>query len=38
MKHRFVAKYDHDGKSNGVRRSWWEQGQQENGHSYFIMM
>lgn len=31
MKHRFVAKYDHDGKkAMGLRRAWWEQGQQEN--------
>ena len=31
MKHRFVAKYDHDGKkAMELRRSWWEQGQQEN--------
>jgi glyoxylase-like metal-dependent hydrolase (beta-lactamase superfamily II) len=30
MKHRFVAKYDHDGKkAMELRRSWWEQGQQE---------
>ncbi|HEX6168553.1 MAG TPA: MBL fold metallo-hydrolase [Chitinophagaceae bacterium] len=31
MKHRFVAKYDHDGKkAMELRRGWWEQGQQEN--------
>ena len=31
MKHRFVAKYDHDGKkAMELRKSWWEQGQQEN--------
>jgi len=30
MKHRFVAKYDFDGKkAMELRRSWWEQGQQE---------
>ena len=30
MKHRFVAKYDHDGKkAMELRRKWWEQGQQE---------
>jgi len=30
MKHRFVAKYDHDGKkAMELRRSWWEEGQQE---------
>jgi glyoxylase-like metal-dependent hydrolase (beta-lactamase superfamily II) len=30
MKHRFVAKYDHNGKkAMELRRSWWEQGQQE---------
>jgi len=30
MKHRFVAKYDHDGKkAMELRRQWWEQGQQE---------
>jgi glyoxylase-like metal-dependent hydrolase (beta-lactamase superfamily II) len=30
MKHRFVAKYDHDGKkAMELRRSWWEQGQRE---------
>lgn len=30
MKHRFVAKYDFDGKkAMELRRQWWEQGQQE---------
>ncbi|HEU5165953.1 MAG TPA: MBL fold metallo-hydrolase [Chitinophagaceae bacterium] len=30
MKHRFVAKYDHDGKkAMELRRRWWEQGQKE---------
>ena len=30
MKHRFVAKYDYDGKkAMELRRSWWEQGQKE---------
>lgn len=30
MKHRFVAKYDHNGKkAMELRQSWWEQGQQE---------
>ncbi len=30
MKHRFVAKYDHNGKkAMELRRQWWEQGQQE---------
>ena len=30
MKHRFVAKYDHDGKkAMELRKSWWEQGQLE---------
>ena len=30
MKHRFVAKYDFDGKkAMELRRSWWEQGQKE---------
>lgn len=28
MKHRFVAKYDHDGKkAMELRRNWWEEGQ-----------
>jgi glyoxylase-like metal-dependent hydrolase (beta-lactamase superfamily II) len=31
MKHRFVAKYDFDGKKTmELRRKWWEQGQNEN--------
>jgi glyoxylase-like metal-dependent hydrolase (beta-lactamase superfamily II) len=31
MKHRFVAKYDHDGKkAMELRREWWEQGAKEN--------
>jgi glyoxylase-like metal-dependent hydrolase (beta-lactamase superfamily II) len=31
MKHRFVAKYDFDGKKTmELRRKWWEQGQSEN--------
>jgi hypothetical protein len=31
MKHRFVAKYDHDGKkAMELRKTWWEQGQAEN--------
>jgi glyoxylase-like metal-dependent hydrolase (beta-lactamase superfamily II) len=31
MKHRFVAKYDHDGKkAMELRKKWWEQGQKEN--------
>ena len=31
MKHRFVAKYDHDGKkAMELRRKWWEQGRNEN--------
>lgn len=31
MKHRFVAKYDFDGKkAMGLRRQWWEQGEKEN--------
>ena len=31
MKHRFVAKYDFDGrKAMGLRTGWWEQGQEEN--------
>ena len=30
MKHRFVAKYDYDGKkAMELRRTWWEQGQEE---------
>lgn len=30
MKHRFVAKYDHDGrKAMELRRNWWEKGQNE---------
>jgi len=30
MKHRFVAKYDHNGKkAMELRRGWWEKGQQE---------
>ena len=30
MKHRFVAKYDYDGKkAMELRRQWWEQGEQE---------
>jgi hypothetical protein len=30
MKHRFIAKYDYDGKKcMELRRKWWEQGQQE---------
>lgn len=30
MKHRFAAKYDHDGKkAMQLRGQWWEQGQQE---------
>jgi glyoxylase-like metal-dependent hydrolase (beta-lactamase superfamily II) len=30
MKHRFVAKYDYDGKkAMELRRQWWEQGQKE---------
>jgi len=30
MKHRFVAKYDHDGKkAMELRRKWWEQGKSE---------
>ena len=30
MKHRFVAKYDFDGKkAMELRRSWWEQGEKE---------
>ncbi len=31
MKHRFVAKYDHDGKkAMELRREWWQQGEEEN--------
>jgi glyoxylase-like metal-dependent hydrolase (beta-lactamase superfamily II) len=31
MKHRFVAKYDFDGKkAMELRRKWWEEGQQQN--------
>ena len=31
MKHRFVAKYDHDGKkAMELRRKWWEQGAKEH--------
>jgi glyoxylase-like metal-dependent hydrolase (beta-lactamase superfamily II) len=31
MKHRFVAKYDYDGKkAMELRRRWWEQGHKEN--------
>lgn len=31
MKHRFVAKYDYDGKkATELRRKWWEEGQLEN--------
>lgn len=31
MKHRFVAKYDFDGKkAMELRKSWWEQGQKEH--------
>jgi glyoxylase-like metal-dependent hydrolase (beta-lactamase superfamily II) len=30
MKHRFVAKYDHDGKkAMELRRQWWEEGQRD---------
>jgi glyoxylase-like metal-dependent hydrolase (beta-lactamase superfamily II) len=30
MKHRFVAKYDHDGKkAMELRQQWWQQGQEE---------
>lgn len=30
MKHRFAAKYDHDGKkAMNLRQQWWEQGQKE---------
>jgi glyoxylase-like metal-dependent hydrolase (beta-lactamase superfamily II) len=31
MKHRFVAKYDHDGKrAMELRREWWQLGEKEN--------
>jgi glyoxylase-like metal-dependent hydrolase (beta-lactamase superfamily II) len=31
MKHRFVAKYDHDGKkAMELRRVWWQNGEKEN--------
>ena len=31
MKHRFVAKYDHDGKkAMELRREWWQQGEKES--------
>jgi glyoxylase-like metal-dependent hydrolase (beta-lactamase superfamily II) len=31
MKHRFIAKYDHDGKkAMELRRKWWEQGRKEH--------
>jgi glyoxylase-like metal-dependent hydrolase (beta-lactamase superfamily II) len=31
MRHRFVAKYDYDGKkAMELRKTWWEQGQKEN--------
>jgi glyoxylase-like metal-dependent hydrolase (beta-lactamase superfamily II) len=31
MKHRFVAKYDHDGKkAQQLRQQWWEQGAKEH--------
>jgi hypothetical protein len=30
MKHRFIAKYDYDGKKcMELRKKWWEQGQKE---------
>lgn len=30
MKHKFVAKYDHDGKkASQLRQQWWEQGEEE---------
>ena len=36
MKHRFVAKYDHDGKkAMELRREWWERGQQEKWQFLF---
>jgi hypothetical protein len=31
MKHRFVAKYDHNGKkAMELRKFWWERGQKEH--------
>jgi len=31
MKHRFVAKYDHNGKkAMELRKFWWDQGEREN--------
>lgn len=31
MKHRFIAKYDHDGrKASELRKLWWEKGNEEN--------
>ena len=39
MKHRFVAKYDYDGrKAMELRKQWWEKGERKNGNFYFIMM
>jgi glyoxylase-like metal-dependent hydrolase (beta-lactamase superfamily II) len=36
MKHRFVAKYDHDGKkAMELRREWWELGQREGWEFLF---
>jgi glyoxylase-like metal-dependent hydrolase (beta-lactamase superfamily II) len=36
MKHRFVAKYDHDGKkAMELRRQWWEQGSKEKWEFLF---
>lgn len=36
MKHRFVAKYDHDGrKAMELRKQWWQQGQEENWEFLF---
>jgi glyoxylase-like metal-dependent hydrolase (beta-lactamase superfamily II) len=36
MKHRFVAKYDHDGKkAMELRKEWWERGQQEKWQFLF---
>lgn len=36
MKHRFVAKYDYDGKkAMELRREWWEQGQKEKWEFLF---